>query len=393
VREEQERKNKIEAAKKAQSQRSMMEKLAERRRLAAQKSSAISQNRLTMLKSNIAKSRNAAILQAKQLEKHLAEIRAKQESAKSRLAPVKSRLTSFRKSFRLGEANLGEIRRNDSLADNHRYNMQEMSLLENEAQALGSVSRKLKQQEMLVQNQLQIVSDQIGMMNAQSLYKENKQNLSDTAYLEKCLADKVVALNQRGDVSGEGIQKAKAIIRQFDKRQIPMDKAKKRIYRILKANFTPKGGDILKPDIAGLNRLIQHFRNQLGLQGKEFSSRADEELRKLVNKYSVGQIKTRAEAQSQLMKILHNPRYVQQTVTTAQLNQTRALGIAANIRSRMSRQLPGVRKLTTERRAFYERQRIAEEERLKASQEKVNRTQSLAGFFPRTRSAMERLVR
>ena len=393
VREEQARKDKIEAAKKAQSQRSMMEKLAERRRLAAQKSSAISQNRLNMLKSNIAKSRNAAILQAKELEKHLADIRAKKESVNSRLSPIKKRVTSFRKSFRLGEANLGEIRRNDTLADNHRYNMQELGKLESEAASLGSISRRLKQQEMLVQNQLQLVSDQIGSMNAQTLYRENKQNLSDTKYLEKCLSDKLMALNQRGDVSGEGIQKAKAIIRQFDKRQIPMAKAKRRIYRTLKANFTPKGGDMLKPDVSGLTEAIQMSRMQLASQGKEFSPKGDEKLRKLVNKYSVGQIKTRAEAESQLTKIIHNPRYVQQAVTTAQLNQTRALGIAANIRSRMSRQLPGVRKLTAERRAFYERQRIAEEERLKASQEKVNRTQSLAGFFPRTRSAMERLVR
>ena len=331
--------------------------------------------------------------QAKQLEKHLADIRAKKESAKARLAPINKRITSFRKSFRLGEANLGEIRRNDTLADNHRHNIEELSKLQNEAAALGSVSRRLKQQEMLVQNQLQVVSDQIGSMNAQTLYKENKQNLSDTAYLEKCLSDKLLSFNQRGDVSGEGIQKAKAIIRQFDKRQIPMAEAKKRIYRTLNANFTPKGGDMLKPDVSGLTEAIQMFRMQLASQGKEFSPKGEEELRKLVNKYSVGQIKTRPEAESQFTSILHNPRYVQQKVTTAQLNQTRALGIAATIRNRKSRQLPGVRKLTAERRAVYEKQRIAEEERLKASQEKVNRTESLAGFFPRTRSAMERLVR
>jgi hypothetical protein len=55
--------------------------------------------------------------------------------------------------------------------------------------------------------------------------------------------------------------------------------------------------------------------------------------------------------------------------------------------------LPAVRQLTNERRAFYEKRRIAEEERLKQSQERIEQKQSLAGIFPRTRSAMERMSR
>tara|TARA_Y100000389_G_scaffold204842_1_gene260082 strand:+ start:619 stop:1806 length:1188 start_codon:yes stop_codon:yes gene_type:complete len=374
-------------------QRSMLERNLQRRRVAQARSNNIAQQRLRMLRENMTRSRSSAVMQAKQIEEHLAKLKAKQTSVQSRLSPIKSRIRSFRSMRRLGEANLGAIRRDDNLADNHRYNMQELSKLENEASALGAVSRKLKQQEMNLQNELQVVSDQIGNLNPSRLYNENKENLSETKSLEKCLADKLQALNQTGHVSGDGINKAKAIIRQFDKRQIPFAEAKTRIYRTLKQAHTPKGGDILKPDIAGLTAGIEMFSNMLAEQGKEFNSNGKEQLRKLVNKYSVGQIKTQQEAEAQFTQIINNPRYVQKKVTIAELGHARALGIAATIRSRKSKQLPGVRQLTTERRAFYEKQRIAEEERLKKSQERVEAQQSLAGIFPRTRSAMERMSR
>jgi len=383
----------IERRKALAAQQARLRSIADRRAAAKMKSDSISQQRLNMLKANISKSRSAAVLQAKQLEEHLAKVRAKQQSVANKLSPIKSRISTFRRSFRLGEANLGAIRRDDTLADNHRDNMQELSKLENEANSLGAIARKLKQQEMNLQDELQAVSDQIGNLNPSRLYQENKENLSETKSLEKCLSNKLMQLNQSGHVSGEGINKAKAIIRQFDKRQIPFDVAKKRIYRTLKQAHTPKGGDMLKPDVSGLNEAIQMFRMQLDSQGKEFNAKGDEQLRKLVNKYSVGQIKTRNEAEAQFMQIIHNPRYVQDKVTIAELGRARALGIAANIRSRKSRQLPAVRQLTAERRAFYDKQRIAEEERLKKSQERVENRQSLAGIFPRTRSAMERMTR
>ena len=100
------------------------------------KSDSISQQRLRMLKANISKSRSAAVLQAKQLEEHLAKVRAKQQSVANKLSPIRSRISTYRRSFKLGEANLGAIRRDDTLADNHRDNMQELSKLENEANSL-----------------------------------------------------------------------------------------------------------------------------------------------------------------------------------------------------------------------------------------------------------------
>jgi len=383
----------IDRMKASAAQRSMLERNLQRRRIAEAKSRDIAQQRLRMLKENMTRSRSAAVMQAKQIEEHLAKLKAKQTSVQSRLSPIKSRISTYRRSFKLGEANLGAIRRDDTLADNHRDNMQELSKLENEASALGAISRKLKQQEMNLLGELQSLSDQIGNLNPSKLYSENKENLSETKALEKCLGDKLQALNQSGHVSGEGINKAKAIIRQFDKRQIPFAEAKTRIYRTLKQAHTPKGGDMLKPDVSGLTEAIQKFRMQLDSQGKEFNAKGDEQLRKLVNKYSVGQIKTRSEAEAQFMQIINNPRFVQKRVTIAELGHARALGIAATIRSRKSKQLPGVRQLTTERRAFYDKQRIAEEERLKKSQERVESRQSLAGIFPRTRSAMERMSR
>lgn len=375
-------------------QRSMLERNLQRRRVAQARSNNISQERLKMLRDNMTKSRSAAIMQAKQIEEHLANLKAKQISVRSRLSPIQERVHSFRSMRRLGEANLGAIRRDDNLADNHRYNMQELSKLESEASALGAIYRKLKQQEMNLQNELQVVSDQIGNLNPSRLYNENKNNLSETKSLEKCLADKMQTLNQTGHVSGEGINKAKAIIRQFDKRQIPFTEAKTRIYRTLKQAHTPKGGDMLKRDVAGLQQEINGYEMAvLGMQGNGFTAWGKEQISKLINKYSVGQIKTMSEAEVQFMQIVHNPRAVQKKVTIAELGHARALGIAATIRSRKSKQLPGVRQLTTERRAFYEKQRIAEEERLKKSQERVETQQSLAGIFPRTRSAMERMSR
>lgn len=383
----------LDQRKASAAERSMLERNLQRRRVAQARSNDISQQRLNMLKDNMSKSRSAALMQAKQIEEHLANLKAKQTSVTSRLLPIQQRILSFRNMKRMGEANLGAIRRDDNLADNHRYNMQELSKLESEATALGSISRKLKQQEMNLQNELQVVSDQIGNLNPSKLYQENKENLSETKSLEKCLGDKLLALNQTGHVSGDGINKAKAIIRQFDKRQIPFAEAKTRIYRTLKQAHTPKGGDMLNPDIAGLTQEIELFTTHLSKQGKEFNSDGKEQLHKLVNKYAVGQIKTQGEAESQFNAIITNPRHIQDKVTIAQLGRARALGIAATIRNRKSKQLPAVRQLTNERRAFYEKRRIAEEERLKQSQERIEQKQSLAGIFPRTRSAMERMSR
>ena len=384
----------IERRKAFAAQQARLRDIANRRAAAKMKSDSISQQRLRMLKANISKSRSAAVLQAKQLEEHLAKVRAKQQSVSSRLSPIKQRISNFRDGFRLGEANIGAIRRDDTLAENHRDNMQELSKLENEASALGAIARKLKQQEMNLQGELQSVSDQIGNLNPNRLYQENKENLSETKSLEKCLSNKLMQLNQSGHVSGEGINKAKAIIRQFDKRQIPFDEAKTRIYRTLKQAHTPKGGDMLKRDVAGIQEEINGYETYvLGSQGMEFSAAGKEAVRKLINKYAVGQIKTTAEVGRQFQQIVGNPRFVQKRVTIAELGRARALGIAANIRSRKSRQLPAVRQLTAERRAFYDKQRIAEEERLKKSQERVENRQSLAGIFPRTRSAMERMTR
>tara|TARA_B100000925_G_scaffold13541_2_gene9440 strand:+ start:2366 stop:4510 length:2145 start_codon:yes stop_codon:yes gene_type:complete len=387
-------KQEIERRKAFAAQQARLRNIAARRSAAKMKSDSISQQRLRMLKANISKSRSAAVLQAKQLEEHLAKVRAKQQSVANRLSPIKSRISTYRRSFKLGEANLGAIRRDDTLADNHRDNMQELSKLENEANSLGAIARKLKQQEMNLQGELQVVSDQIGNLNPSRLYQENKENLSETKSLEKCLSNKLMELNQSGHVSGEGINKAKAIIRQFDKRQIPFDEAKTRIYRTLKQAHTPKGGDMIKRDVAGMQQGINEYEKYfLAMQGMEFSAAGKESLRKLVNKYAVGQIKTKQEAEAQFMQIVGNPRFVQKKVTIAELGHARALGIAATIRSRKSKQLPAVRQLTAERRAFYDKQRIAEEERLKKSQERVENRQSLAGIFPRTRSAMERMTR
>ena len=384
----------IDRMKASAAQRSMLERNLQRRRIAEARSRDIAQQRLRMLRENMTRSRSAAVMQAKQIEEHLAKLKAKQTSVRSRLSPIKSRISTFRRSFKLGEANLGAIRRDDTLAANHRDNMQELSKLENEASALGAISRKLKQQEMNLLGELQSLSDQIGNLNPSRLYSENKENLSETKNLEKCLGDKLQALNQTGHVSGEGINKAKAIIRQFDKRQIPFAEAKTRIYRTLKQAHTPKGGDMLKRDVAGMQEEINGYEMYvLASQGMEFSAAGKEAMRKLVNKYAVGQIKTKNEAEAQFMQIVGNPRFVQKKVTIAELGHARALGIAATIRSRKSKQLPGVRQLTTERRAFYDKQRIAEEERLKKSQERVESRQSLAGIFPRTRSAMERMSR
>ena len=383
----------MDKAKKVSAQNKRMREIMERRRKASMQSQGVSQRRLLMLKNDVSQSRSAAILKAKKLEDHLTEIRAKKQSIASRLSPIKKNISSYNMFKRMGEANLGEIRRNDNLAGNHRDNLQELNKLNHDAASLGTIARRLEQQEMLIKNQHQVLSDQIGAMNANTLHNVNKQNLSETAYLEKCLSDKVLALNQMGNVSGQGIEKAKAIIRQFDKRQLPYEKAKQRIYRELKAHFVPKGGDLLKPNVGELTKAIANSKSMLEKMGKEFSPWGSAELSKLLNKYSVGQIKTMAEVGRLFMNIENNPRAVQDKVTVAQLGQARALGIAATIRNRKSRQLPGITKATSERRAFYEKQRLAEEERLKASQEKVKETQSLAGFFPRTRSAMERMAR
>ena len=384
----------IDRSKAARAQLNMLRRNRARRLQAQNASKAITAQRSITNRNQVTQARQQAEAKAKAIEKQIALLRQKQDSVKSKLNPIQARIATFRKYRGMGEMNLGAIRRNDTLADNHRDNIQELSKLQHEANSLGVIARQLKQRENLLSNQLDITAEQIGNLNANRLFQENKDNISTTQSLEKCLSNKLMQLNQSGHVSGEGIQKAKAIIRQFDKRQISFDEAKARIYRTLKQAHTPKGGDMLKRDVAGVQEELNGYETYvLGSQGMEFSAAGKKAVSELINKYAVGQIKTTAEVGRQFQQIVGNPRFVQKRVTIAELGRARALGIAATIRSRKSKQLPAVRQLTAERRAFYDKQRIAEEERLKKSQERVENRQSLAGIFPRTRSAMERMTR
>ena len=72
---------------------------------------------------------------------------------------------------------------------------------------------------------------------------------------------------------------------------------------------------------------------------------------------------------------------------------TRQLGILTVQKNRMAKSAPEIRTMTARQRAFYEQQRVAEDARTTAAKSTAKVEQQLAGFFPRTRSAMERMTR
>jgi hypothetical protein len=55
--------------------------------------------------------------------------------------------------------------------------------------------------------------------------------------------------------------------------------------------------------------------------------------------------------------------------------------------------VPNIQAVTAERKAFYEQQRVLEEQRQEAAREVTQQAEQMAGLFPRTRSAMERMTR
>jgi hypothetical protein len=265
--------------------------------------------------------------------------------------------------------------------------------MEQQTEQLGAIINQLGNTETLMEKQINVAAEMFGGMNASTLYKENKHNRGQTEGLENYLAKKLLSLNQNGKVSGEGIQKAKAVIRLFDRRQLPFKEAKKRIKQELKIHFVPMGGDMIQRDIVAAAASIQRLKATLEARGKKLTGIGEAAFAKLLREYEVGQVKTMNELIRRAYGLIGNPHVVTTVISPDQLGHVRALGIAKNLLNRKARQLPGVRQLTVEKRAHYERIRVAEDEAAKARYEKVYKNESLAGLFPRTRSAMERLVR
>lgn len=113
------------------------------------------------------------------------------------------------------------------------------------------------------------------------------------------------------------------------------------------------------------------------------------------NRITNGQYRSTGQAKVAFMQEVtaNRGQFFTRTLTSKQQAQTRQLGILTVQKNRMSKSTPDIRTLTAQQRAFYEQQRVAEEARTDAAEEAANVEKQLAGFFPRTRSAMERMTR
>jgi hypothetical protein len=113
------------------------------------------------------------------------------------------------------------------------------------------------------------------------------------------------------------------------------------------------------------------------------------------NKITNGQFKSTGQAKIAFMQEIsaNRSKYFSRVLTTKQQAQSRQLGILTVQKNRMSKSAPDIRTLTAQQRAFYEQQRVAEANRTKIAEQSAEVEKQLAGFFPRTRSAMERMTR
>ena len=113
------------------------------------------------------------------------------------------------------------------------------------------------------------------------------------------------------------------------------------------------------------------------------------------NNITNGQFKSVNAAKKAFIQQIASNRgqYFTRTITPKQQAQARQLGMLTVQKNRMAKSAPEIRTMTARQRAFYEQQRVAEDARTTAAKSTAKVEQQLAGFFPRTRSAMERMTR
>lgn len=304
---------------------------ANRRRREEEKKSIRSQakSKSRRIANRASKSRAAKQLKKTTVAKKLSKVRSKKSSVAAKKKSAKKRVSRLRKRLRFGQANIGSVRLNEGLGEAMVELQHELAQAQHEENQLAALFGQLAKEEANLVQQLYADEDQFGS---------------------------TAPRHQR--ISRE-----------------PMASSGKSFYDTREFNTYASA---LARDSAGVptpayKELVRTYNNNI--TNGQFSS---------VN----------AAKKTFMQQVASNRgQYFTRTITPKQQAQDRQLGILTVQKNRMAKSAPEIRTMTARQRAFYEQQRVAEDARTTAAESTAKVEQQLAGFFPRTRSAMERMTR
>ena len=277
----------------------------------------------------VAKSRAVKAASKSSIGRRLSKVRSNKSRVAQKRKRAKGRTRSLRNRLRFGQANLGSVRRNEGLGQAMVDLQQELSQAQHEENQLTALFGQLAKEEATL---------------VQQLYAEEE------------------------DFAGTAPRHAR-ITRE------PQSSSGKSFYD---------------------NREFNTYASRLALDSGGVPTPAYKELvRTYNNNITNGQFKSVRQALLSFTQQVASKRgeYFTRVVTPKEKVQARQLGILTVQKNRMAKSTPHVRTITARQRALYEQQRVAEDARTKAADKSAKVEQQLAGVFPRTRSAMERMTR
>jgi len=275
------------------------------------------------------KSKAAKRLKKTSVAKKLSKVRLKKSNVAAKKKRAKKRVSRLRKRLRFGQANIGSVRLNEGLGQAMVALQHELSQAQHEENQLAALFGQLAKEEATLIQQLYADEDQFGS---------------------------TAPRHQR--ISRE-----------------PMASSGKSFYDTREFNtfVSALARDSAGVPTAAYKELVRTYNNNI--TNGQFSS---------VN----------AAKKTFMQQVASNRgQYFTRTITPKQQAQARQLGMLTVQKNRMAKSAPEIRTMTARQRAFYEQQRVAEDARTTAAESTAKVEQQLAGFFPRTRSAMERMTR
>ena len=277
----------------------------------------------------ISRTKVAKNIKKSKIANRLTKVRLNKSKVKSRRKKAKRKLKKLRRRFRFGQANIGMIRRDAQLGEEMRMLQYAISQAEHEDNQLAALFGQLAQEEANLVQQLYMDEENFGSTRPKNLRVKRQPQASSGKLFYD--AREFNAFAHRLAMDSDGVP-------------------------------TPE-----------FKQLLTVFNNRI----------------------SNGQFMDTNQAKRAFMNEIISKRgmYFTRSVTPRQQAQARQLGILTVQKNRMAKSTPDIRKVTASRRAFYEQQRVAEDARTKAATKSAEVEKQLAGLFPRTRSAMERMTR
>jgi len=277
----------------------------------------------------VAKSRAVKAASKSSIGRRLSRVRSKKSRVANKRKRAKGRTQRLRSRLRFGQANLGSIRRNEGLGQAMVDLQQELSQAQHEENQLTALFGQLAKEEATL---------------VQQLYAE-EDDFAGTAPRHARIT------REPQSSSGRSF---------YDNRE----------FNTYASRLASDSGGVPTP---AYKELIRNYNNNI--TNGQFKS-----LRQALLSFTQQVASKRGE-------------YFTRVVTSKEKVQARQLGILTVQKNRRAKSTPHVRTITARQRALYEQQRVAEDARSKAADKSAKVEQQLAGVFPRTRSAMERMTR